>query len=426
MKFLEKAPLSLSFWIFWSGQLLSSLGSELTRFAIPIWVFKETDNNVYLSLLVAAAFAPKVLFGLFGGALVDILPRRRLLWLSEGGQTIGTLCYIPLAFRPIDEVTVGLLICLQLINGCFGTMSYAGMSAVTRDMVAPDSLTRANGMMVFIESTVSLAGPILGGLMITSLGLPTIFIADGVSFVFGLVSLLAVVAPVANSEAAKKGVTFKACWDKLKEGVVLILSMPGLAPLLVVSSFTNFIFSLSFTLLTPYVLTVTGNAEATGRVFAVGGLAQAASALFLGFVPSPKSLVRAELIGILIMGLFGPLLIGAVPNAWGIAAGYFFTMLIIPTLNTFNRSAWQRAVPPEFQGRTAAGKRSISGALALGGTCIAGTLVNDVFTPLLGSPKAGYQGAFIAAGATLSIIAALCLVSPGIRGLDLRTKSQKS
>src|SRR5260370_36938976 len=66
------------FWIFWTGQTISQIGSALTGTALPLLVFKLSGSALDLGLASAATWVPYPLFGLFIGALVDRVNRKRL------------------------------------------------------------------------------------------------------------------------------------------------------------------------------------------------------------------------------------------------------------------------------------------------------------------------------------------------------------
>ena len=75
--------LGRDFWLYFSGQLVSQVGSSFTLFALPLLVFKLTGSATDLALTTAAKFVPYLLFGLVLGAFVDRLDRRRMMLLTD-------------------------------------------------------------------------------------------------------------------------------------------------------------------------------------------------------------------------------------------------------------------------------------------------------------------------------------------------------
>src|SRR5437764_13325900 len=67
------------FWIFWTGQTTSQIGSALTGTALLLLVFKLSGSALDLGLASAATWVPYALFGLFIGAWVDRVNRKGLM-----------------------------------------------------------------------------------------------------------------------------------------------------------------------------------------------------------------------------------------------------------------------------------------------------------------------------------------------------------
>src|SRR5438105_13082023 len=67
------------FWIFWTGQTISQIGSALSSTALPLLVFKLSGSALDLGLASAATWVPYPLFGLFIGAWVDRVNRKGLM-----------------------------------------------------------------------------------------------------------------------------------------------------------------------------------------------------------------------------------------------------------------------------------------------------------------------------------------------------------
>ena len=68
---------AVDFWIFWTGQTISQIGSTLTATALPLLVFKLGGSTLDLGLASAVTWVPYPLFGLFVGAWVGWGAARR-------------------------------------------------------------------------------------------------------------------------------------------------------------------------------------------------------------------------------------------------------------------------------------------------------------------------------------------------------------
>src|SRR6185436_12412507 len=89
------SPDPRNFWLFWLGQIISSLGSSVTAFALPLLVFNLTGSALNLALATTLTLLPYLCFGLIVGAWVDRVDRRRLMIAADIGRAL-VIVLIPL------------------------------------------------------------------------------------------------------------------------------------------------------------------------------------------------------------------------------------------------------------------------------------------------------------------------------------------
>src|SRR5437588_10134897 len=77
------------FWKFWTGQVISVLGTSFTDFAIPLLIFRLTGSAISLALATASVMLPYLFFGLVIGAWVDRLDRKRVMIVVNVGMAIA-------------------------------------------------------------------------------------------------------------------------------------------------------------------------------------------------------------------------------------------------------------------------------------------------------------------------------------------------
>src|SRR5690606_19394288 len=87
----RKGAAMRAFSILWCGQLVSGLGSAMTRFAFIIWVWQETGEATPLALIALFSVVPNVVVSLFAGAVVDRYSRRWIMLLGDLGLTLPTI-----------------------------------------------------------------------------------------------------------------------------------------------------------------------------------------------------------------------------------------------------------------------------------------------------------------------------------------------
>src|SRR3984885_4034710 len=75
----------------WSGQLISSIGSGMTSFAINVWIYQQTHSTQRLAWMVLAATLPGILCAPLAGAAADRWDRRWIMIFSSVGAGLSTL-----------------------------------------------------------------------------------------------------------------------------------------------------------------------------------------------------------------------------------------------------------------------------------------------------------------------------------------------
>lgn len=178
------------FWKFWSGQTISTLGSSVSGFALPLLVFKLTNSPLNLALTLVFTVLPYLLFGLAIGAWVDRINRKRVM--------IGTDCAraLVIASLPLLSVlslsSVWWIYVVSFINATLTIGFTAANFAALPSLVEPDDLVAANGSIQASFSMASIIGPLVAGLLLVRVPLPLLLLIDAASFLVSAASLLLV------------------------------------------------------------------------------------------------------------------------------------------------------------------------------------------------------------------------------------------
>lgn len=80
-----------AFYILWSTQGLSQLGSAMTNFALTLWLYQETGSALQTALLSICSYSPYVLMSIFAGALSDKWNKKRIMLLCD---TLAACCTV--------------------------------------------------------------------------------------------------------------------------------------------------------------------------------------------------------------------------------------------------------------------------------------------------------------------------------------------
>jgi predicted MFS family arabinose efflux permease len=175
------------------GALISLLGDQFTLVALPWLVLRLTGDTLVLGTVLALLGIPRALFILLGGAVVDRHSPKRVLMLSKHFNTalLGTLALLVL----FDRLTLPLVYALALGIGLATAFSIPAATSMLPQVVAPQQLQAANGLMMGLRQLSFFVGPLLAGLVIalfgdgTASGTGGLHGAHGVGLAFGLDAL---------------------------------------------------------------------------------------------------------------------------------------------------------------------------------------------------------------------------------------------
>jgi MFS family permease len=147
-----------------SGGVLSMLGDQFTLIALPWLVLKLTGDPLSLGLVLALLGAPRAIFILIGGAVVDRYSPKRVFMLTKHASAllVGALAALTLA----GAATLPLVYALSLGIGLAQAFAYPSGSSMMPRAIPPELLQAANGAMMGVRQAGMLAGPLLAALLL--------------------------------------------------------------------------------------------------------------------------------------------------------------------------------------------------------------------------------------------------------------------
>jgi len=384
-----------TFLVVWAGQLVSIIGTNLTGFALAIYVYQETGSATQLAGILLASQLPQIVFTPLAGALADRWDRRLAMIVSDVGAGLGTLTLALLL--AVDALEVWHLYVILSISGTFQTLQWPAYSAATSLLVSKEDYTRASGLVQLAEAIGQVVAPALAGVLLAVGGLTTVIAVDVVTFVFAVSTLLVVRFPRPKASAA--GV--EAAGSLLSEaryGFRYIRQRRGLLLLLFYLAALNLVFGYLGVVMFPLILGFASE-QAMGNVFSLGAVGMVMGSVIMSTWKGPQHLVRGLVLAVSVLGV-GLVLLGLRPSLPLVTVGAFVGFFAVPFGNGFSQAIWQRKVDPDVQGRVFAVRRTlaqISGPLAL---ISAGPLLDKVLEPAMapGGTLAGSFGSVLDTG----------------------------
>lgn len=391
-----------TFLVIWLGQLVSTLGSGLTGFALGVWIYQETGSTTLFALNLLAFAVPNLVVSPFAGALVDRWDRRWAMIISDTGAGLSTVMVALLYFTGYLEVWH--VYVLTAINAAFTTIQWPAYSAVTTLLVPKSQLGRAGGMVQIGEAISALASPAIAGVLFVTIGLHGVVLIDFATYLFAVMTLLVVKVP--RPPQTESGVEGQgSLLQEAAYGWKYIVARKGLLGLLIIFATTNFLSSMWNPLLPPMILEMS-SPEMLGYLASVVGVGMLLGTLLMSAWGGPKRRIHGVLAFLIASGVF-QMLLGLRPSLVLIAIAGFGAMFTSPIINASSQAIWQSKVAPDVQGRVFAVRRMIAWSAIPLAYILAGPLADQVFNPLL-----------VEGGALASSVGLVLGVGPG-RGTGL-------
>jgi predicted MFS family arabinose efflux permease len=335
------------FRLFFSGQLVSLVGTWMQSVAQAWLVLELTDSAFRLGLVSSLQFAPMLVLSFFAGALADRLPKRRLVLVSQSvlfAQALSLALLVHLGHVEYWHVAV-----LALVYGVANTLDMPTRQAFIVEMVGRDDLMNAIALNSAMFNAARIVGPALAGLAIARWGTALAFYMNAISFVPVILALLAV-----RAEGRPRAASGRTMADEIREGIRFALRTPRVAlTMAMVLAVSGFLFN--YNVLIPlYVRDVLGHgAQGLGLLMATLGIGAVTGAVVLAIVGRSRPPVAA----LATPALFQAASTGALAVAYreSVAVPLLLVMGFCGILfMAGSNSTVQLAVPDELRGRVMA------------------------------------------------------------------------
>ncbi len=224
------------FWIFWTGQTISQIGSALTATALPLLVFKLSGSALDLGLASAATWVPYPLFGLFIGAWVDRLNRKGLMIGLDIARAV-VLAVLP-ALALFGHLPIWWIYIVTFINSTLTVGFTSATTAAIPSLVAQDELLKANGRVQASTPFATIVGPLLAGLLLVRASLQVVLWVDAATFVVSAISL-ALIRTSFNATAGEAQPERRGLRRDILEGLRYVLAQPVVRTMALFSLLAN-------------------------------------------------------------------------------------------------------------------------------------------------------------------------------------------
>ncbi|MFF4908396.1 MFS transporter [Streptomyces sp. NPDC001260] len=375
--------------LFFLGQVVSNIGTWMQRIAQDWLVLSLTGSATAVGVTTALQFLPMLLFGLYGGVLVDRLPKRRTLLFTQSAMGVSGIALAVLTLS--GHVQVWHVYLAAFFVGLATVVDNPARQSFVTEMVGRDQLQNAVSLNSANFQSARLIGPAVAGLMITGVGTGWAFLFNGLSFIATLTGLVMMRSRELHAvERAPRGK------GQLREGLHYVAGRPELIWTIVLIGFVS-TFGFNFPVyLSAFADDVfhagAGSYSLFNTLMAFGSLAGALLAARRGTARMRVLVAAAAAFGAL------EIVAAVAPSLW------LFALFMVPigmfgmTVNVTANTSVQMSTDPAMRGRV----MSLYMMVFMGGSPVGAPIAGWV-TDTYGVRAGLAAGGAIAAGAAVVI-----------------------
>ena len=251
------------------GQTTSQFGTQVSGIAIPLLAVVVLHAGPFeIGLLGVASTIAFATIGLPAGAWLDGRRLRPVLVTADVVRAL-LLASIPVAAL-LGPLSIAHLLVVSLLVGVSRVFFDLGQQSYVPALIGRGRVLAGNSALEFVRSAGQIAGPGVGGVLVSLLGAATVVLVDAVTFAVSALSLLAIrtneAAPVRDQDRPHLGI-------RIAEGLRFVIGNRVLRVLGIASALSNLAFAVASSVNVVFMVRVLGlPAAAVGVVIAIGAV----------------------------------------------------------------------------------------------------------------------------------------------------------
>jgi MFS family permease len=379
--------------LFFTGQVISQIGTWMQSIALPWLVLILTRNDFLVGLTLAFQFLPMLLLGPLGGIVADRFPKRRILLVTQASYVVPSLLLFLVTHFGVAQYPMVLAAAITV--GLINVFVVPARPAFSIEMVGREDLMNAIALNSSVFNAAAVIGPSIAGVLIGFLGVQLCFLINSISFLGPLAGLLLMrkLPRLLRSDEERPS----SVWERVREGAAYARHDPLVGTLLLtVAAFSMFAMN-RLTLLPLFADKVLHIGPAGfGFLMAALGLGALTAAVSMAVMPQSPNGRRQFWFGMVWVAM---LLAFSVSRTLWLSLATLFgagacQMLFTTTANT----RIQLVTPDHLRGRVMAlYAQAMMGVGPIGSTMAGG------LSALFGPPVAMAVGAGLAAATIVSV-----------------------
>ena len=383
------------FYILWTTQSLSQLGSAVTEFALTLWLYEKTGSALSTAALTICTYAPYVIMSILAGAVTDKFDKKKTMLVCDTLAAIGTILVFVL--YKTDLLSVWHLYVINAVHGLMNTVQQPA-SEVTYTLIVPkEHYQKTSGLQSLSRSLISIGSPLIASMLYGLAGLDLVIAFDLVTFAAAFIALaFFITLPEISSGQIKEENVLQLA----KEGLRFLKEHPLVLNVILFMSGVNFVASAFDAVLPALIIPNPGGGSIVlGIVTSCSGIAMVFGSMLVTVMPKPKDRVRVIYLTMLFsLGIENFLLaFSREPVLWCI--GQVIGWILVPVMSANLNVIMRNTVPVGLQGRVYACRNTLQFFTIPLGLLFGGSMVDRVCEPFMAANSAnGYLTALFGSG----------------------------
>lgn len=402
----EKSRWQAPFYIIWTGQAVSMLGSWLVRFGIVWWLTEESGSAAVLSGATLVTLLPSIVVSPLIGPLIDRWNRRLIMIVADTSIAVLTGLLAFLFWRGSVQIwQIYAILLARAVGGCFQDPA---MMASTSLMVPKAQLTRVAGMNQTLFGIIMVGAPALGAFLLESTSIEVVLLVDVLSAIPAILPLLFIAVP--QPEAPAAGTRRSSMFASMREGLAYLWNWKGMLVFVSLWSFTG-AFAWPWRATEPLLIRDHFGRGAAGLAlsFSVIGIVRILGGIVISAWGGFSRRMNTIRLGLILLAV-ADLLRGLAPaNAfWLFLIGVGIYGLGLGLSNAPFRAVLQSSVEPAKQGRVFSLVASLTALMSPVGLVVLGPLADVI----------GVQSILLGRAASYLLTLAACAFIASVRDIE--------
>ena len=366
------------------GQIISLFGNAILRFALPLYLLRETDSSSLFGAVTACSFIPMVIFSFLGGVIADRVNKRNIMVaLDFFTAIIIVVFYFALGQIPLVPLMIVMLMLLYGISGAYQPSVQASIPL----LVDYEALAKGNAIINMVSTLSNLLGPAIGGVLFGAFGLTPILFISIVCFIISAIMEIFIHIPYQKRDKGK-GIFATVRNDLIESFYFVKREKPIFLSVVGILAIFNLVLSAAMIVGIPVMVV-----QVLGMSDADLGIAQGALGLggliggLLAGTSTQKLKIRYNYIYLLICSstalIMGISLMSAIPTSigfWLITIMSFVTMCVSTMFTISIFTVVQQQTPIHLLGKVMATIIAVSSCFQPIGQAIYGELFENLET----------------------------------------------